>query len=187
MHRDTAFSFDVPRPQRLSRLLIFVKWLLVFPHLLVLWAFGILAGIASMVGWWAVLITGRYPEGLWSIVCGYMRWNTRVSVYTTLLRDEYPPFGDEPYPMQFELRRPERQSRLLLFARVITVIPLALWLSVVGIWFSILTFIAFFAILFTGNIPEGIYRSIVGIMGYSLKVSVYMYVLTDSWPGFAID
>lgn len=187
MHRDSTFYFDIPRPQRLSRLLIFVKWLLILPHTLILWAYGILAGIAGFVGWWAVLILGYFPEGLWGILYGYVRWTTRVGIYTSLLRDEYPPFGEAPYPMEFHLERPERQSRLLVIGRIFLMIPLAFWLAIVGIWAAILLFIAFFAILFTGNIPEGIFDTLVRITRYSLKVSLYLYVMTDTWPGFAID
>lgn len=187
MHSDGSFWFDIPRPQRLSRLLIFVKWLLVLPHLLILWAYGILASIAAFVGWWAVLFTGSYPAGLWNIVYGYVRWTTRVGVYYSLMRDEYPPFGEEPYPMQMHLERPERQSRLLLIGRMFLLIPLSFWLSLVGIWAAILLFISFFAILITGNIPVDIFRSLVGIYRYSLRVNLYSYVLTDEWPGFRMS
>lgn len=187
MYPDSAFWFDVARPQRLSRLLIFVKWLLVIPHLFILWAYGILAGVAGFVGWWAVLLTGSYPIALWNTVYGFIRWNTRVSVYYSMLRDEYPPFGEAPYPMEMHLSRPERQSRLLLFGRIFLLIPLSIWLAVVGFWASILLFISFFAILITGNIPEGIFRSLVGVMRYALRVNLYSYVLTDEWPGFRMS
>lgn len=187
MHSDSTFWFDVPRPQRLSRLLIFVKWLLVLPHLLVLWAYGILASIAGFIGWWAILFTGSYPVGLWNIVYGYVRWTSRVGVYYSLLRDEYPPFGEEPYPMELHLERAERQSRLLLIGRIFLMIPLSFWLAFVGVWAMILQFIAFFSILFTGNIPVDIFRSMVGVMRYSMRVSLYSYVLTDEWPGFRMS
>ena len=187
MQSPGSFYFDVPRPQRLSRLLIFVKWLLIIPHLFILWIYGFVAGLAGFVGWWAVLILGYFPQGLWDLVYGFTRWNARVGIYSGLLRDEYPPFGDEPYPMQFHLDRPESQSRLLVLARFILIIPLAFWLALVGIYAGIQSFIAFFAILFTGNIPEGIFRSLVGIFRYSLKVNMYSYLLTDTWPGFSID
>lgn len=187
MHSDSTLWFDVPRPQRLSRLLIFVKWILVVPHLFILWAYGILAAIAGFIGWWAVLFTGSYPVALWNTVYGFMRWNTRVSVYYSLLRDEYPPFGEEPYPMEMHLERPERQSRLLLIGRIFLMIPLSIWLSVVGIVAVVLLFISFFAILVTGNIPADIYRMLVGFFRYSLRVNLYSYVLTDEWPGFRMS
>lgn len=187
MHTQSDFWFDVPRPQRLSRILIFVKWLLIIPHLFILWAYGILAGVAGFVGWWAVLFTGSYPVGLWNVVYGFIRWNTRVNVYYSMLRDDYPPFGEEPYPMELHLERQERQSRLLLIGRIFLMIPLSFWLMIVGIWASILLFISFFAILITGNIPADIFRSLVGVMRYGLRVNLYSYVLTDEWPGFRMS
>lgn len=187
MHMDSSFYFDVPRPAKLSRLLIFIKWLLIIPHAFVLWAYGILAGVAGFVGWFAVLILGYYPKGLWDIVYGYVRYSTRVSIYSTLLRDEYPPFGEGPYPMELHQAHAEKQSRLLVLARFILLIPLAIWLSLVGLWAGILLVVAFFAILITGSIPEGIFDWLVRIMRYSLKVNLYSYVLTDDWPGFSLD
>ncbi len=186
MYPESTFWFDVPRAPQLSRVLIFVKWLLLLPHAFILWAFGILASIAAFIGWWAVLFTGSYPVGLWNIVYAYVRWNTRVSVYSMLLRDEYPPFGDEPYPMQLYLERPGQQSRLLLIGRFFILIPVGLWLSVVGLFAAVLLVVAFFAILFLGHIPEDIHRPIVSIYRYMLRVNVYAYVLTDEWPGFRI-
>lgn len=187
MYSDYTFYFDVPRPERLSRLLIFVKWLLILPHAFILWAFGIFAGVCVFIGWFAVLLLGRWPEELWRIVYSYVRWNTRASIYLGMLRDEYPPFGDAPYPMELHLEYPGEQSRLLLFGRWFLMIPLAFWLVIVGLWATVLSFIAFFAILFTGNIPEDIFESLVGVFRYSLKVTLYQYVLTDTWPGFSFS
>ena len=85
--------FNVEYPERLSRLLIFVKWLLVIPHLIVLYFYGIVVGIVMFLAWWAILFTGRYPKGMFDMVVGYNRWSARVNAYASLLRDEYPPFS----------------------------------------------------------------------------------------------
>jgi hypothetical protein len=87
--------FDVDYPERLSRLLIFVKWLLALPHYIVLFLFllGLVAYLAWIVAWWAILITGRFPRALFDFLVGLGRWNWRVQAYTNLLRDEYPPFS----------------------------------------------------------------------------------------------
>ena len=86
-------TFEVEYPERLSRLLIFVKWLLVIPHLIVLYFYGIVVGIVMFLSWWAILFTGRYPKGMFDMVVGYYRWSARVNAYAGLLRDEYPPFS----------------------------------------------------------------------------------------------
>lgn len=125
-------QFDVAYPERLSRLLIFVKWLLVIPHAVVVGVLGWAASIVTFIAWFAILFTGRYPASLWSFSARVLAWNARVAAYYGLMRDEYPPFslGAPDYPVRFELYRPERQSRLLLFVKWLLVIPhyVMLWL-----------------------------------------------------------
>lgn len=186
MQSNTLY-YDVPRPPRLSRLLIFIKWLLILPHALILWLYGTLMSIVTFIAFFAILITGRYPADLWNIAWGYVRWNARVGVYTGLLRDEYPPFGEAPYPLDLRLERPEQQSRLQLFVRWVAIIPLALWMSLIGLWLAILMIAAFFMILIGGNISENVFAQIVAINRYALKIEVYMALLTDTWPGFSLD
>ena len=62
MLHDDQFAFDVARPERLSRLLIFVKWLMILPHAFVLYFYGILAGITTFLAWFVILFTGTFPE-----------------------------------------------------------------------------------------------------------------------------
>ena len=79
--------------QDLNRWLPLVKWLLAIPHLIVLIVLGLLAVIAVIVAWFAILITGRYPRGLFDFVVGVLRWALRVNAYAFLLvTDRYPPF-----------------------------------------------------------------------------------------------
>ncbi len=92
---DPPTRFSIERPDRLSRLLIFVKWLLAIPHYIVLLFLLIGAAIASLVGFFAVLITGRWPEGLRAFIVGVHRWAYRVQAYVYLLTDTYPPFSLE--------------------------------------------------------------------------------------------
>lgn len=79
--------------QDLNRWLPLVKWLLAIPHYIVLFFLGILAVIAVVVAWFAILFTGRYPKGLFDFVVGVGRWGLRVQAYSFLLvTDRYPPF-----------------------------------------------------------------------------------------------
>ena len=87
--------FDVEYPERLSRWKIFFKWLLAFPHLLILGALGTVAYVMIFIAWFAILFTGRYPEGLYGFGVGVQRWTLRVQAYLFLMRDEYPPFSLE--------------------------------------------------------------------------------------------
>jgi Domain of unknown function (DUF4389) len=91
-------DFPYPDAQReLSRWLPLVKWLLAIPHYVVLIVLYILAFVAVIVAWFAILFTGRYPEGIFHFVEGVVRWQNRVTGYTLLLvTDRYPPFRLAP-------------------------------------------------------------------------------------------
>jgi hypothetical protein len=83
---------DVERD--LNRWLPLVKWLLAIPHYLALIVLAVVAVFAVVLAWFAILITGRYPRGLFDFVVGVGRWALRVQAYAILLvTDEYPPFS----------------------------------------------------------------------------------------------
>jgi len=74
-----------------------VKWFLAIPHYLVLIALWLGALLAVIAAWFAILFTGRYPQGLFDYVEGVMRWHNRVFGYAfTLVTDQYPPFRLAP-------------------------------------------------------------------------------------------
>ena len=78
----------------LNRWLPLVKWLLAIPHYIVLFFLGIAAFFATVIAWFAILVTGRYPRSLFDFVVGVGRWGLRVSAYAFLLvTDHYPPFS----------------------------------------------------------------------------------------------
>jgi hypothetical protein len=78
----------------LNRWLPLVKWLLAIPHYIVLVVLGLVAILATIVAWFAILFTGTYPRGIFDFVVGVGRWATRVWAYAFLLvTDAYPPFS----------------------------------------------------------------------------------------------
>ena len=77
----------------LNRILPIFKWLLAIPHYIVLAVLGVLAIVVTILAWLLILLTGRYPQGLFEFVVGVLRWGTRVGAYAFLLvTDRYPPF-----------------------------------------------------------------------------------------------
>jgi len=92
-----SVHLDVTYPDAkkgLNRWLPLVKWLLALPHYLVLFALMVGALVATLIAWFAILFTGRYPKGLFDFVVGVARWNLRVTAYAFLLTtDTYPPFS----------------------------------------------------------------------------------------------
>jgi hypothetical protein len=96
-------ELDYPDAGRdLNRWLPLVKWLLAIPHYVVLFFLGVGVFFVSIVAWFAILFTGRYPRGLFDYVEGVMRWSNRVTAYVAVLAtDRYPPFslaGEEVTP-----------------------------------------------------------------------------------------
>jgi hypothetical protein len=78
----------------LNRWLPLVKWLLVIPHFIVLIFLWVAAIVVTIIAWFAILFTGRYPKGMFDFVEGVLRWGQRVVAYAILLvTDRYPPFS----------------------------------------------------------------------------------------------
>jgi hypothetical protein len=80
---------DAPR----DRLTVALRLILALPHMVAVWVLGIAWALATVVAWFSILFTGRYPAGLYQFATGVLRWSTRVEAYVLLLRDEYPPFS----------------------------------------------------------------------------------------------
>jgi len=177
--------FDVDYPERLSRWLIFIKWLLVIPHIIVLVLYSIAYLFTLVIAWFAILFTGRYPRGLFDFAVGLMRWSARVTAYAYLMRDEYPPFstGGE-YPVRLEVDYPERLSRWLIFIKCLLAIPHLIILYGYTILASAIQFVSFFIILFTGRYPKALFDLVVGYYRWDNRVNAYMLLLTDEYPPF---
>jgi len=75
-----------------NRLTVAFRIILVIPHVIVLAFLGIAAAIVTLIAFFAVLFTGRWPEGMRSFVLDVLGWYLRVATYFLLLTDEYPPF-----------------------------------------------------------------------------------------------
>src|SRR5262245_4722568 len=87
-------EIDYPNVESLNRWLPLVKWLLAIPHFIVLALLAIVAVFAVVIAWFAILLTERYPRGLFDFVVGLGRWALRVQAYAFLLvTDRYPPFS----------------------------------------------------------------------------------------------
>lgn len=179
---------DVAYPENLSRLLIFVKWLLAIPHFLILYLLGSLSNIITVIAFFAILFTKRYPKGLFDINVGIFRWQANVGAYLGLLRDEYPPFSWEAgqYPVEFSVEYPQELSRWLIFVKWLLVIPHLIVLVVLLVVAVLAWIVGWFAILFTGKMPRGIFDFLVGVGRWSNRVTVYYNLMRDEYPPFSL-
>ncbi|HUF54842.1 MAG TPA: DUF4389 domain-containing protein [Dehalococcoidia bacterium] len=180
--------FDVESSESLSRILIFVKWLLWIPHYIILYLLSYIVLVITVIAFFAILFTKKYPRGMHNFVVGVARWNANAYAYVLLLRDEYPPFSWEPgkYPVSFEIDYPEDLSRWAPLYKWLLVIPNLLVLFIVMIIAILLIVIGWFAILFTGRLPRGIHDFIEGTMRWYARVYAYVYLLRDEYPPFSM-
>ena len=148
-------TFDVEYQEGLSRLSTFFRLILVIPQLFVVYLLQTVLMILTVLAWFAILFTARYPKSFFEFSQGVLRWNGNVVAYGALLRDEYPPFATDAgkYPVTLAFERPERQSRFRLFIRIFAIIPNYIVYYFVQLAWLVTTMIAWFAIVFTGRRP----------------------------------
>ena len=195
----------------LSRWLWLVKWLLAIPHFIVLVFLWIAFVVVSVVAFFAILVTGRYPRALFDLNVGVLRWSWRVGFYSysALGTDKYPPFTlkDVPdYPARLQVEYPETLSRGLVLIKwwllalpqylVVAVFVGGGWAAWTGadnfMWTSgglvgLLVLFAGVVLLFTGRYPKPLYDFVLGMNRWVYRVVSYAGLMTDAYPPFRLD
>ncbi len=197
----------------LSRWQWLVKWILAIPHYIVLFFLHIAYFVATVIAFFAILFTGKYPRRLFDFNVGVMRWRWRVAFYavSTLGTDKYPPFSlsaKPEYPADLEVDYPQQLHRgLVLIKWWLLAIPHYLILAVffTGGWRAfrvgenewvgylipslmvILLLIAVVALLFTGRYPKGLFDFLIGINRWGFRVRAYTSLMRDEYPPFRLD
>ena len=184
---DYPLRLEIDFPDRLSRLLIFVKGILVLPHYFCLLFLGVAAWFGLVISWFAVLFTGRYPEGLFNFIVGVMRWAARVVAYQFLLTDRYPPFSlaDDPaFPVRLAVDYPTRIARWRPLIAWLLAIPASIAGGLILLVAYVALIVAWFAILFTGRIPQALFNAVLVALRWGMRVNLYSYWMTEAYPPF---
>ena len=136
-----------------------------------------------------LLFRQKYPRWWFDWNLELTRFTTRVGAYLGLLREEYPS-TDEQQAVRLELDYPDAErdlNRWLPIVKWILAIPHYIVLAILWVAAILSVVIAWFAILFTGRYPRGLFDFVVGVDRWSLRVGAYMWLLiTDRYPPFSL-
>jgi hypothetical protein len=150
---------------------------------------GLLGGIATLlaiVSWFTIVISGEHIAAIRQYTRFYLRWRVRALAYVMLLEDQYPPFGDGPYPASVTEADPTApRDRLSVGLRIFLGIPHFIVLAFLLPAWWLITILAWCLILVSGRYPQGLYDFAVGCFQWYIRVEAYMLLLVDDYPPFA--
>ncbi|HEY2161590.1 MAG TPA: DUF4389 domain-containing protein [Solirubrobacteraceae bacterium] len=177
----------IPRPAKTSRLLLFLRIILVIPQLLFALVIILVASVLTLINYVVVLITGRAV--FVGFLSGTVRYTTRVNAYCYFLVDKYPPFSlgeAADYPVQVVIARPGKIHRWRIFSYILA-LPHFLILYGLAVLVSVTTLVAFFIVLIFGRYPPGLFGLAAMYMRYQARVAAYLYLVVDRYPPFALS
>ncbi len=200
--------FDQP-----GRWLWLVKWLLLIPHYIILAFLWLAFVIVTVIAFFAILFTTRYPRALFDFNAGVLRWSWRVSYYgyAALGTDRYPPFtlaDVTDYPARLDVGYPQQLNRWLPLVKWLLAVPHYLLVgALLGSGYVVASgtggtrgfaytgpsllgagvLIAAVALLFTARYPAGLFDLVVGANRWGYRLGVYLALMTDRYPPFRLD
>ena len=155
---------------------------------------GGVAAVCAILGWFAILATGRMPLGLRNLAAYGLGYTAQAYSYGLLLTDRYPNSDPEAIgpewelparPVRLELDDDRRRSRLTVFFRLLFAIPHFVWLL---LW-SIAAFLAaianWFVVLVRGRSAHPLHRFLAAYVRYDAHVTAFVTLVANPFPGFA--
>jgi hypothetical protein len=183
-----SYSAEIPVEGR-DRLSVALRIIFAIPAMIVAYLYAIGAFLAAIAAWFSIVFTGKYPEGLYDFVAKAIRMFGRSNSYLYLATDQSPPLNgdDDPaYPIRIGTPPPLAEySRLKTGLRFLYGIPVYLLATLQGIIGEVVALIAWFAIVFTGKMPEGLVKPLNDALAYSTKAGAYFLLLTEDYPPFS--
>ncbi len=170
-----------------NRLTVFFRLILVIPAFVWLFLWSVVVALAWIAAWFAAVFTAFVPNGLHQFMASYLRYRTHVYAYIFLIADPYPGFtGANGYPVDLEVDPPVRQSRLMIFFRLILAIPAFLLANILTQLSQLLAVFSWFVALVTGRVPEGIRNFAAFALRVETQTYAYAMLLTQRYPSFNV-
>ncbi len=168
-----------------SRLTVFFRLPLAFPHLVWLALWSVLAYLLAIVNWFATLIRGTPPEGLHRFLSRYLRYDVSVYAFLHLIANPFPGFAGAPGaypPLEAQIAPPARQNRWKTGFRAILAIPAALIAAGYATLLFIVALLCWFTALVRGRVPVGMRTVGALALRYHAATVGYLLMLTDAYP-----
>jgi Domain of unknown function (DUF4389) len=182
--RDDAVALTLAEARRRSRLTVFFRLLLAFPHLVWLTLWGLLALPVLLVAWLMTLVRGELPQQLHVFLARYLRCGGQVSAFLGLVSNPFPGFAGTPgsYPAEVAIAEPRRQGRWTVGFRLLLAVPAWLLASAYSSLFLATAVLGWFAALVTGTMPRRLRNSGAHALRYMLQAYGYVFLLTGTYP-----
>ncbi|HEX8754669.1 MAG TPA: DUF4389 domain-containing protein, partial [Solirubrobacterales bacterium] len=182
--RTDPVRMEVRDELRRSRLTVFFRLALAFPHLVWLTLWGVLALLGAILNWVVTLIAGTSPSWLHRFLSAFLRYQLHVGAFLYLIGNPFPGFVGAPgsYPIELHVAARERQNRWKVLFRLILAVPALMLSSVFSQLLLIGAVLAWFASLITGRMPLGLRNAGAFALRYLAQANGYLLLLTDSYP-----
>lgn len=182
--RSDPVRAEVTDELRRSRLTVFFRLALAFPHLVWLALWGIVALLVAIVNWLATLVLGTSPQWAHRFLSRYVRYQFQVGAFLYLVGNPFPGFVGAPgkYPVELHVAERARQNRWTVLFRLILAFPALLLSAVFGQLLGVVALLGWFASLFTGRMPLGLRNLGAYALRYHAQTYAYVFLVTGAYP-----
>lgn len=182
--RSDPVWMEVRDELRRSRLTVFFRLALTFPHLVWLSLWGVLALLAAILNWIATLIAGVSPQWLHRFLSAYVRYQLHVTAFLYLVGNPFPGFvgAEGSYPIDLHVAPRQPQNRWTVLFRLVLAFPALMLAAVFGQLLLVGAVLGWFAGLFTGRMPLGLRNLGAFALRYVAQANAYVLLVTDVYP-----
>jgi hypothetical protein len=183
MSEPAFFVQNLPTRQRVT---VFFRYILAYPCMLISMGWGYVNSLFAFLQWWIIVFTGKRNANFWRMQNNWLGYASRVWSYQGLLFDKWPNVGAEPAgePTTYSFEYEEEANRLTTGFRLLMIIPALIVGIFVLIGLVVVTIVSWFAILFTGTHPQGMFDFQLRVIQYLVRLQAYASLMTDEYPKF---
>ncbi len=172
---------------------VFMKAVLLLPHLILLFLFGLMIQILVWIGYWGIAFTDTLPDPIRRIEIVFLSWTTRVVAWFAGTVDAYPTFGtDRQYPVTVTVEpAPRPQNRLLavlgiFLLRTVAALPHFIILFFMSFGVLLVVWIGYIIVVFSGQLPLGVHEFVLNYQRWWARAWGWNVGLTDEYPPFTL-